>query len=181
MAASMLRRIVHDANKLPIQVTFSKAKQLLLARSVTELSDRPNPLNKDDYPSVEISTEDFKYVERLLPNPLIPDPPNHEVYPTPSGWQPPQESALDHPYFINRTSSHHLPLYLNTRAAGRQRLTTVRKIDGDIWKFEEDLRHYLETLTEEPIITQVHEVARFVRVKGYHLDDVAKFLMEKGF
>lgn len=48
-------------------------------------------------------------------------------------------------------------------------------------KFEEDLRHYLESVKNEPIITQVHEVARFVRVKGYHLEDVAKFLLEKGF
>ena len=36
-----------------------------------------------------VSHEDFKWVKRLLPPSVIPDPPKHSKYPTPSGWSPP--------------------------------------------------------------------------------------------
>lgn len=36
----------------------------------------------------EESTEEFKYVEKLLNNKMIPTPPQHAEYPTPSGWYP---------------------------------------------------------------------------------------------
>jgi len=44
---------------------------------------------KETFPDYEISTEEFKYVEKLLPKNRIPDPPAHASYPTPSGWIPP--------------------------------------------------------------------------------------------
>ena len=36
-----------------------------------------------------ISHDDFKWVKRLLPPSVVPDPPKHAKYPTPSGWVPP--------------------------------------------------------------------------------------------
>ncbi len=30
----------------------------------------------------------FKYVEKLIPNQVVPEPPKHDSYPTPSGWVP---------------------------------------------------------------------------------------------
>ena len=37
---------------------------------------------------VKKSSEEWKFVERLLPNQWIPEPPIHDQYPTPSGWIP---------------------------------------------------------------------------------------------
>ena len=38
------------------------------------------------YPDIEMSTEEFKFVERLLPAKTIPGVKQHDSYPTPSGW-----------------------------------------------------------------------------------------------
>lgn len=32
-----------------------------------------------------------------------------------------------------------------------------------------------------PILTQVHEPGRFIRIRGVHMDKVAQFLLDKGF
>ncbi|KAK2150027.1 hypothetical protein LSH36_427g05027 [Paralvinella palmiformis] len=37
---------------------------------------------------VEESKEEFKYVEKLLASNVVPEPPKHDHYPTPSGWIP---------------------------------------------------------------------------------------------
>ena len=49
---------------------------------------------EERYPEVEISAEDFKYVERLFPAKTVPKPPEHESYPTPSGWFPPDSKLI---------------------------------------------------------------------------------------
>lgn len=36
----------------------------------------------------EESTEEFKHVEKFLHAKMIPEPPQHVAYPTPSGWFP---------------------------------------------------------------------------------------------
>uniref|UniRef100_A0A2K6BT16 Large ribosomal subunit protein mL49 n=1 Tax=Macaca nemestrina TaxID=9545 RepID=A0A2K6BT16_MACNE len=41
-----------------------------------------------DYPSFVESVDEYQFVEHLLPATRIPDPPKHEHYPTPNGWQP---------------------------------------------------------------------------------------------
>lgn len=34
--------------------------------------------------------EEWKFVEALLPSRIVPEPPKHSSYPTPSGWVPPK-------------------------------------------------------------------------------------------
>lgn len=34
--------------------------------------------------------EEWKFVEALLPKMIVPEPPKHSSYPTPSGWVPPK-------------------------------------------------------------------------------------------
>ena len=34
--------------------------------------------------------EEWKFVEALMPSKIVPDPPKHASYPTPSGWVPPK-------------------------------------------------------------------------------------------
>ena len=54
----------------------------------------PEESLEERYPEVEVSAEDFKYVEKLMPDKTVPLPPNHEEYPTPSGWFPPDSKIL---------------------------------------------------------------------------------------
>jgi len=34
--------------------------------------------------------EEWKFVEALMPSKIVPEPPKHSSYPTPSGWVPPK-------------------------------------------------------------------------------------------
>ncbi|KAK7469619.1 hypothetical protein BaRGS_00036348 [Batillaria attramentaria] len=150
--------------------------------TVSELTDA-------DLAEYETSTEEFKYVERLLPPKTIPSPPKHESYPTPSGWIPPKESGRTHPYFVRRTKNHVLPIYPEFRNGGTRKLVLIKNIEGDIWAsirlfsaLDADLRAHLEQVTGwTPIASQVHEVGRYIRVKGLVADHVCDFLLSKGF
>ncbi|XP_041353593.1 39S ribosomal protein L49, mitochondrial-like [Gigantopelta aegis] len=135
----------------------------------------------DDHPEVEVSHKEFKYVEKLLPKLTVPDPPQHGSYPTPSGWVAPTASSTTHPYFIKRTKNHMFPVYLETSHAGTRQLVKIKQVEGDIWAFEADLRSHLEQVTGKSVFTRVHEVSRYVQVKGLHLEEVSKLLLQKGF
>jgi len=80
------------------------------------------------------STEEYKYVERLIPPTQIPVPPKHDG-PAPSGWTPPSEVPPDLPYMIRRSRMHNVPVYTDI-TNGSRIITLLRKIEGDIWALE---------------------------------------------
>uniref|UniRef100_A0A4X2K194 Large ribosomal subunit protein mL49 n=1 Tax=Vombatus ursinus TaxID=29139 RepID=A0A4X2K194_VOMUR len=84
------------------------------------------------YPGIVESTEEYKFVERLIPPASIPEPPRHQSYPTPSGWQPPKDPPPNLPYFIRRSRMHNVPVYTELTHGNRQ-MTLIRKVEGDIW------------------------------------------------
>ncbi|XP_076312346.1 mitochondrial ribosomal protein L49 isoform X2 [Tachypleus tridentatus] len=133
------------------------------------------------YTEVEEVKDRWNYVERLFPLPVIPKFPQQKEIPSPSGWIPPAESAPDLPYFISRTKNHMLPVYLKKEIRGPRFLTTVKLAEGNLWALEKDLKEHLEKKYETEIISQVHEVVGYVRIKGDFVEDVKKWLYEKGF
>ncbi|XP_071081386.1 large ribosomal subunit protein mL49-like [Haliotis cracherodii] len=167
------------------QMLMGRLKSIALNRSSRYFSTsgiQNNQANKEkNHPDYEVSTEEFKFVERLLPRETVPEPPVHDCYPTPSGWLPPAENASLMKYLVKRTRNHMLPLYLQTSNAGTRHMVMIRKVEGDIWAFESDIRQHLEKVTGKKVAVQVHEVGRFIRVKGILQDEVAAFLLEKGF
>lgn len=82
-----------------------------------------------------------------------------------------------------------LPIYLATKhrkkkeqTFGIRYLTVIRKIDGDMSALEKELRTLLEPLHKEgPLLMQVDEVTRAIRVEGIFLETVSEFLLSKGF
>ncbi|GAB1602772.1 39S ribosomal protein L49, mitochondrial-like [Argonauta hians] len=136
-----------------------------------------------EYPGYKICKEDFKYVERLLPDEIVPEPPSEALTgaPTPSGWLPSTKSSLKQPYFVKRTKNHMLPLYVEKKFGGNRILTKICKIDGDVWKLESDLRTFLEKDNLKEIYTQVHEVSSFIRIRGDYSKEACEFLLSKGF
>ncbi|WAR19186.1 RM49-like protein [Mya arenaria] len=133
-----------------------------------------------EYPDVEISTAEWEHVERILPQKTVPYPPEHEQYPTPSGWVPPNEGLQPSVYGVHRTRNHMLPVYYRKHFHGRE-TTKIRGIYGDIWKLRDDAGAYLLEKHGKKVDIQVHEVGRFIRFRGNHLENVAKFLLDKGF
>ncbi|KAM3872155.1 large ribosomal subunit protein mL49 [Diretmus argenteus] len=125
------------------------------------------------------STEEYKFVERLIPPTRIPTPPKHDG-PAPSGWIPPPNTPPPLPYMIRRSRMHNIPVYTDL-TNGSRRTTLVRKVEGDIWALEEDVKRYLKEVTGKDLPTQVNEVTMTLRVKGHFDQELKEWLAKKGF
>ncbi|XP_034261685.1 large ribosomal subunit protein mL49 [Pantherophis guttatus] len=133
------------------------------------------------YPGIIESTEEYKFVERLIPPTTVPVPPKHDQYPTPSGWRPPQDPPPDISYFVRRSRMHNIPVYKDTSHHGTRKLTIIRKIEGDIWALENDVKAFLTELSGRTPATQVNENTCSICVKGYFEEELKTWLMDKGF
>ncbi|XP_069738451.1 large ribosomal subunit protein mL49 isoform X1 [Phaenicophaeus curvirostris] len=121
------------------------------------------------------SSAEFAFVERLLPPSRIPEPPPHPKYPTPSGWSPPAEAPPALPYFVGRSRHHNLPVY-ERLAKGNRRLTQLRRLQGDLWALERDLRADLGVQD-----VQVNEVTGSLLLRGHCGAQLRAWLLQKGF
>lgn len=123
--------------------------------------------------------EEWKYVERVLPPLVVPEPKIRDSYP--SGWKPQSPEAVNQPYYIERTKNHMIPVYLHIKERGNKKRTVVRKIKGDIWLLEKEIREFLQKDTLIPIFTQVNEFANYIMVRGDHVNAIKYLLTKKGF
>ena len=46
---------------------------------------------------------------------------------------------------------------------------------------DKEIKEYLKEKTGKDIDSQVHEVGRFLKYRGNHTDNIAKYLLDKGF
>uniref|UniRef100_G3PIC9 Large ribosomal subunit protein mL49 n=1 Tax=Gasterosteus aculeatus TaxID=69293 RepID=G3PIC9_GASAC len=96
----------------------------------------------------------------------------------------PRLSASDAPpplaYTVRRSRMHNIPVYSDT-THGSRRTTLVRKVEGDIWALERDVKQHLKEVmgTEPP--TQVNEVTMTLKVKGHVDSELKEWLASKGF
>lgn len=125
------------------------------------------------------SAEEYKFVERLIPPSRVPAPPQH-AGPTPSGWSPPAASPPPLPYMIRRSRMHNIPVYTDL-THGSRRTTLVRKVEGDIWALEKDVKQFLKEVTGKELPTQVNEVTMTLKVKGHFDQELKQWLAGKGF
>ncbi|KAL1397078.1 hypothetical protein pipiens_010018 [Culex pipiens pipiens] len=133
------------------------------------------------FPEVEVvrNPPEWKHVERLLAPRIVPKPLAQAEYP--SGWKPPAAAAVDQKYFVARTKNFMLPVYLRRSFRGQRIVTAVRRIDGDIWLLEAELRYLIEKKLNKQIITRVNEMNGQIEFKGDFVTIVESFLAEKGF
>ncbi|XP_060071972.1 LOW QUALITY PROTEIN: large ribosomal subunit protein mL49-like [Ylistrum balloti] len=169
----------------PVKVLWSFSKRLVLGKchfstrfvstsSVNCRSSRYLP----EYTDYEVSKEDFKYVKKLLPSDTVPEPPEVSG-PTASGWVP-QKEIDNNAYWIRRTKNHMLPVYLQEKNGGLDRVTKIGKIEGDIWAFDKDLRNAVGKKVNKRILTQINEVSRSIKLRGNYVKEVGEFLVSQG-
>ncbi|KAB8074699.1 mitochondrial large subunit ribosomal protein-domain-containing protein [Aspergillus leporis] len=90
------------------------------------------------------------------------------------------------PYFIRRTASNQLPVYLVTKAGGTKQQTKIQKTEGDLDALRNDLAQYLGLETgdhrshKSSDIT-VNRLNGHIIVKGWRKPEIQKFLMERNF
>ncbi|XP_053134018.1 39S ribosomal protein L49, mitochondrial [Hemicordylus capensis] len=183
MAAFALAKLARGGfRKEPLSPWLGGRRWWLPPLGVSRLSHAAAEANSADskYPGIIESTEEYKFVERLLPPTRIPVPPKQESYPTPSGWRPPQDPPPALPYFVRRSRMHNIPVYTDI-THGCRKMTVIRKIEGDIWALEKEVKEFLTPLLGRTPATQVHEVACSIRIKGYFDQELKTWLMDKGF
>ncbi|XP_026075602.1 39S ribosomal protein L49, mitochondrial-like [Carassius auratus] len=125
------------------------------------------------------SREEFRFVERLIPPSRIPTPPEHDG-PAPSGWIPASASPPSLPYMIRRSRMHNVPVYSDIKH-GNQHSTLLRKVEGEIWALNKDVKEFLRGLTGKEPPTQVNEVTGTIRIKGQFDKELKEWLLKKGF
>ncbi|RLV64136.1 hypothetical protein DV515_00017551 [Chloebia gouldiae] len=83
------------------------------------------------------------------------------------------------PYFVRRSRLHNLPVYEGQRQG--RRLTELRRIHGDIWALQRDLRAFLGSLGVPEVPAQVNEVTATLRLRGHWGPQVRQWLLQRGF
>lgn len=129
--------------------------------------------------AVTNNPEEWKYVERILPPQTVPQPVKKDSYP--SGWKPQGENFRDYKYFVERTKNHMIPVYLKIEMRNTRRQTFVRRIHGDIFALEAELRKFLQKESLQPIRSQVNEFCGYIRINGDHVNAIKYWLEKKNF
>lgn len=125
------------------------------------------------------SAEEYRHVERLIPPSRVPAAPVHAGA-APSGWRPPACTPPPCPYLIRRSRMHNIPVY-GDLTHGNRSTTLIRKVEGDIWALERDVRQHLLEVTGQDPPTQVNEVTMTLKVKGHFQEELKRWLLSKGF
>ncbi|XP_061718486.1 large ribosomal subunit protein mL49 [Cydia pomonella] len=162
-------KLAPESLSVLVSRNYSNYKNSPLVHKITE---------QYEYEIVKNPAE-WTYVERLLPFETIPEVQPKAKYP--SGWVPPKEEALELPYFISRTKNHSLPIYLQLKFKGGRKITMIRKIDGDIWQMNDEIKEFLKEKMKRYVETRVHELGRFIEVKGDYVNDLRDWAHSKGF
>ncbi|RZF39528.1 hypothetical protein LSTR_LSTR001049 [Laodelphax striatellus] len=176
----MLTRIVRSFSLLPKIITpnleICSTQKRYSSFGSSKLQGEP-----EEYTKFEIFKEppEWKFVERLIPPPTVPVPKVRDVYH--SDWVPQTAKPGKHPYFIERTRNHQLPVFLSITKRGLRRLTYVRHISGDIWALADELSAHLNKLHKRNVGIQVDEVSGKIVFRTDVYSDVAVWLLKKGF
>ncbi|KAJ5235205.1 uncharacterized protein N7469_004373 [Penicillium citrinum] len=84
------------------------------------------------------------------------------------------------PYFVRRTGSNQLPVYLVTKAGGTKQLTKIQKTEGDLDTLRTDLAYTLGVDPRSPDVS-INRLTGHIIVKGWRKPEIVKFLHERNF
>lgn len=80
-------------------------------------------------------------------------------------------------YHVARSSKGNMPVYTDKKRGGNLRLTTVRKITGDLHALREELQMWLSKKEQD---VTVNTLTGHVIVKGHDSGRIAEFLTARG-
>lgn len=158
--------------------------QSCLARGMAEYyppaqQQPPPPTDSPLLPAVErVEQFDWSYVERLMPQRVIPIPTPKSEYP--SGWTPQIISEEQKAkYWLKRSRNHMLPVYIKLMDAGYKRCTVVNNVVGDIFMMHNELKHHLEKVNGKYLASQVNEARMVITFRGDFVDQIKQWLRDR--
>ena len=127
--------------------------------------------------------EVWAFVERLLPPEKVPSLPRQlaDSSMSPSGFRPPRVVPGTFPYHVSRPKSHMLPVYSRLCRNQMTLTTSIKRVDGNLFKLKEELDAFLMERYRMEFIAQVAEVRGKIVYRGDFEEDFKEFLLEKGF
>ncbi|EEP82586.1 conserved hypothetical protein [Uncinocarpus reesii 1704] len=93
---------------------------------------------------------------------------------------PPVLPLTNLPYFIRRTPSNQLPVYLVTKAGGTRQETKLQKTEGDVDALRNDLIKALG-MEQNPNDVVINRLNGHVIVKGWRKPEIQQFLLDRKF
>ncbi|KAG4026338.1 hypothetical protein MFRU_042g00660 [Monilinia fructicola] len=120
----------------------------------------------------------FLGVARLSTNSASSPPTNKAISISTSTISPQTSATIPNkpPYWVSRTPSNNLPVYLLAKAGGNLKQTKIRKIEGDIMKLKE---HLEDAFFNKEI--RVNQLTKQIIIKGWCKPQVEEFLVERNF
>ncbi|KAE8152666.1 mitochondrial large subunit ribosomal protein-domain-containing protein [Aspergillus avenaceus] len=88
------------------------------------------------------------------------------------------------PYFVRRTASNQLPVYLVTKAGGTKQQTKIQKTEGDVDTLRNDLAQYLgleSSGSSKSSDITINRLNGHIIIKGWRKPEILKFLQERNF
>ncbi|KAI9929036.1 hypothetical protein ASPWEDRAFT_49301 [Aspergillus wentii DTO 134E9] len=159
--------------------TLSSPSRLTQSQNSLQSSQRSNTLSK--FPNQQCRTflVQLKRQSQSL----------KESAPSTSGTVSPAAANLqltNLPYFVRRTASNQLPVYLVTKAGGTKQQTKIQKTEGDMDSLRNDLACFLGLESGDPRAAKSPDVAinrlnGHIIVKGWRKPEILKFLLERNF
>ncbi|KAL1962083.1 hypothetical protein VTN77DRAFT_611 [Rasamsonia byssochlamydoides] len=100
--------------------------------------------------------------------------------------QAPPLQLTNLPYFVRRTPSNQLPVYLEKKAGGTKQQTKIQKTEGDLEALRSDLARALGLESGEPNAKKspdvtINRLNGHIIVKGWRKPEIQKFLLERNF
>ena len=126
----------------------------------------------------------MRYVNQCNPKPI--PVPSTSQKDSSSGFLMPTAKPGDHPYFVKRAPSWMFPVYVSQKSgqggqSNQPVLTTIKRVEGDVFKLREDLSDFLMERYEQEFISQPNELMQKVVFRGNFDKDFKEFLKIKGF
>ncbi|KAH8692652.1 mitochondrial large subunit ribosomal protein-domain-containing protein [Talaromyces proteolyticus] len=137
-------------------------------------------------PSIQQSRTFLAKLARKFPATAHTTPPTNPADVEVGQAQIPPLQLTNLPYFVRRTPSNQLPVYLETKAGGTKKLTKIQKTEGDLEALRSDLARTLGLETGDPRAKKSPEVTinptnGHIVVKGWRKPEIQQFLTERNF
>ncbi|KAI9659244.1 MAG: hypothetical protein M1829_006584 [Trizodia sp. TS-e1964] len=82
------------------------------------------------------------------------------------------------PYFVHRSTSKNLPIYLDYKRGGNRLETRLRKLEGNLGVLREQL---IKSLKLPPEDVAINQLTKHIIIKGHKKDQLKKFLIDRHF
>ncbi|XP_013192298.1 large ribosomal subunit protein mL49 [Amyelois transitella] len=173
-------RILNNSTDLGTKITQETQSVTFYPRKYSNYAHSPFVHKIKEQYEFEVVKKppEWTYVERLLPFENIPQLKPKDKYP--SGFVPQKEESINLPYFLPRNKYHDVPIYLQLSHRGQRKISEIRKIEGDIWLLNDEVKALLKTKHQKYIETRVHELTRTIEVKGDYVNDLKEWAYSKG-